>query len=377
MEKIGSGPKKRSICLLYNYGQHYRLGIFKLLNDDLSVDFYFGDKMDGVKKLDYDELSLFKKEMKNKKIIGPLYWQSGALSVLFKPYTDYIVLGEYFCLSTWVLAIIAPLYGKKVYFWTHGWYGKEGRIMSIIKKLFFKLADHIFLYGERAKKLMIQQGFNANRLHVIYNSLDYEKQIKIRSKLESNNLYRIIFKNDNPTIVFIGRLTKIKKLTMIIDAMKILKQGGIDVNVCFIGDGEEESTLESIAKKYGFEDRVYFTGALYDEEIIANYIYNAEVCVSPGNVGLTAMHSLVFGTPVITNNDFNSQMPEFEAIVEGVTGDFFMNNNIEDLALKIQSWVNPNVERGETRLACFQRIDKFFNPFYQLEVFKDVIKTVN
>ncbi|GAA0884217.1 hypothetical protein GCM10009120_28150 [Sphingobacterium siyangense subsp. cladoniae] len=372
-----SKPKEGNICLLYNYAQHYRLGIFKLLNDKLFVDFYFGDKMEGVKKLDYSKLSLFKKELKNKKIVGPLYWQSGALSVLFKPYTHYIILGEYFCLSTWLLAIMAPIYGKKVYFWTHGWYGKEGKVMSLIKKLFFKLADHIFLYGERAKKLMIQKGFDANRLHVIYNSLDYEKQIEVRSRLEPNDLYHNIFKNNFPSIVFIGRLTKVKKLTLIIDAMKILKQKGVNVNVCFIGEGEEKSVLESVANQYGLEDQVYFTGALYDEATIANYIYNADVCVSPGNVGLTAMHSLVFGTPVITNNDFNSQMPEFEAIVEGVTGDFFMDNNINDLALKIECWVNPNGVREKARLACFQRIDKLFNPFYQLEIFKNVIKTNN
>ena len=49
------------ICLIYNYAQHYRIGIFKLLDQELSCDFYFGDQMDDVKKLDYSELKNFKK----------------------------------------------------------------------------------------------------------------------------------------------------------------------------------------------------------------------------------------------------------------------------------------------------------------------------
>ncbi len=68
--------------------------------------------------------------------------------------------------------------------------------------------------------------------------------------------------------------------------------------------------------------RIWLYGACYDEEIIGELIFNAQLCVSPGNVGLTAMHSLVYGTPVITHNNFSNQSPEFEAIIDGKTGSF-------------------------------------------------------
>ena len=44
--------------------------------------------------------------------------------------------------------------------------------------------------------------------------------------------------------------------------------------------------------------------------------------VSPGNVGLTAIHSLSYGTPVLTHNNFNNQMPEVESIQPGFNGYF-------------------------------------------------------
>ena len=55
-------------------------------------------------------------------------------------------------------------------------------------------------------------------------------------------------------------------------------------------------------------------GECYSEETNAKLIYNADLCVAPGNIGLTAIHVMMFGCPAITHNDFKWQMPEFEAI---------------------------------------------------------------
>lgn len=366
---------KNNICLIYNYAQHYRLAIFKLLNDELGVDFYFGDKMGDVKKLDYEQLSHFKGELRNRKFLGPFYWQSGALSTLSKPYKHYIILGEYFCLSTWLIAILAPLFGKKIYFWTHGWYGKEYGFMRIFKKFFFSLADEIFLYGDRAKSLMIQEGFQENKLHVIYNSLNYREQVIIRKELQVSSVYQDIFCNRAPVLIFIGRLTAVKRLDWAIEAVSLLKDGGIDVNLCIIGDGVEKKSLNELITKRQIEERVKLIDGIYDENLIAKYIYNADICVSPGNVGLTAMHSLVFGTPVITNDDFNTQMPEFESIIDGETGTFFKNNDQNDFVLKIKSWIQKNGARRQViRESCYKQIDTFFNPDYQFKIINHVIK---
>ena len=53
--------------------------------------------------------------------------------------------------------------------------------------------------------------------------------------------------------------------------------------------------------------------------------------VSPGNVGLTAMHALVYGIPVISHSNAAAQMPEFEAITPGLTGELFKENDVFSL----------------------------------------------
>src|SRR5690606_29573060 len=92
-----------------------------------------------------------------------------------------------------------------------------------------------------AKNVMVKNGFPAHKLHVIYNSLDYEKQVKYRNLIDINIISETrnkLFKYSQlPIIVFVGRLTKHKKLDMIIDASKLLHDQGFKINTLFIGEG--------------------------------------------------------------------------------------------------------------------------------------------
>lgn len=362
----------KKTCLIYNYAQHYRKGIFKLLDYELSVDFYFGDKMDDVKKIDYTELKNFKNELQNIKLFSSIYWQKGAVKLVFKDYDKFILLGEYYCVSTWVILLINFLKKKKTYLWTHGWYGNESYLKKRIKKIFFNLSNGIFLYGDYAKELMIKEGFKENKLHVIYNSLNYEEQYFLRKNLNKSNIYKNHFKNDNPILIFLGRLTSIKKLDYLLKAQNILKQNNFEVNLVFVGDGAEKNNLRKEAVRLCLKSNVWLYGSSYNESEIGHLIYNADVCVSPGNVGLTAIHSLAFGTPVITHDNFANQMPEFEAINDGITGTFFKENDTKDLARKIKWWLT-NKDKNIVKNECFKVIDRFFNPNFQLAVIKKII----
>lgn len=358
------------LCLIYNYAQHYRTSIFKLIDQEFDCDFVFGDSMGDVKKMDYALLKGNVKEVHNKKL-GGAYFQKGVLKLLGQKYDKYIMLGETRCISTWIFLLLSKFYkNKNVYLWSHGWYGKETKFERIIKKMFFKLSDGIFLYGNYARELMIKEGFNKDRLFVIHNSLAYDKQLATRKQLKPTDIYNIHYGNNNPNLVFVGRLTEVKKLDMILHAMSKCKDKGEEYNLTLIGDGEKKEELEKLATELNLTKNVWFYGPCYNETELGGLIYNADLCVSPGNVGLTAMHSLVFGTPVITHNYFPLQMPEFESIREGETGTFFEHENIDSLTQKINEWFSTPRNREETRKMCMKEIDEYWTPYYQIEVLK-------
>jgi glycosyltransferase involved in cell wall biosynthesis len=359
------------ICLIYNFAQHYRTNIFMLMDSELPIDFVFGDKYLDVKKMDYSLLRNFKKEVKNITLIRkPIYYQKGILGILKEDYSSYLMLGETICVSTWLMLFLSIFYQKKIYLWTHGWYGKESRLKSFLKRIFFSMADGVFLYGNYAKELMIKEGIKEEKLHVIYNSLDYDKQLSLRKSLKPSRIYFDKFQNYNPNLIFVGRLTEIKRLDLLLFAIQKLNSESKKFNITFVGDGEKQQSLQKLAKELGLEKFVWFYGSTYNEEELSELIYNADLCISPGNVGLTAMHSMAYGTPVITHDDFANQGPEFEAIKDGSTGTFFSNGNIDSLIESISRWFSECPDRESVRKQCYEIIDTKYNPHVQLETFK-------
>jgi len=362
------------LCIIYNFAQHYRSNIFTLIDKTFNSDWVFGNSMGDVKKMDYALLRGKVTETHTKNIAAGWYWQPAVVKQLFKNYDHYILLGETRALSTWAFCALARILKpkKKVYFWTHGWYGKETKLESLIKKIEFKLPNGgIFTYGDRARKLMIEEGFKPKKIFAIHNSLLYDQQILIRKSLQPVSVYQEHFGNNNHNLFFVGRLTPVKKLDQILDAMVICNKRGLCYNITFIGDGTELDSLKQKTGNLGLTNQVWFYGACYDEKELSSLIYNADLCVAPGNIGLTAMHSMVFGTPCITHDDFSYQMPEFEAVKPYKTGTFFRRNDVQDLADKIDEWFRINSsERDSIRQYCMDEIDTNWNPYYQIEVLK-------
>ena len=286
-------------------------------------------------------------------------------------FDGFIFLGNPYFLSTWVASLILKVKRKPFYFWTHGLLKYETGIKGLIRRIFHKLPSGLLLYGNHAKKLLIQQGIKPMKLHVIYNSLNYKLQVQLRDSLSIDDLYTFksqLFNNPElPQLLFIGRLTKQKKLNQIIEAMYLLHQKGCYINLLVVGAGSEEQCLRKLILEKRLESSVIFYGASYDEEVNYKLIASSDICISPGEVGLTAIHSLGYGTPVITHCNFEEQMPEFEAIEGGITGDFFEQDNITDLVLKIQSWLSHHSDRVEVQKKCYNIIDTLYNPQFQRE----------
>ena len=370
--------KKSDICCVFNIGPHYREPIYKAMSENLNCHFYFGDRVDtDIKKFEYQKLDGFCGELQRKELFGGFHWQKGVVELINKEYTKFIVTGDPFCLSTWILAILCKLKKKKIVAWTHGWYGRENGIKKFVKKTFFKLFTHILTYNEYSLMLMKEEGFASEKLSCIANSLDSSRQKNIRENLHKTDIYTAHFENSFPIILYCGRIQKRKKINLLVDCVKKLKERNIDCNLVIVGKDVDGVDISTMVKSRGLENNVWEYGACYDEKVIGELFYNAAVCVSPGNVGLTSIHSLTYGCPVVTHDDLTTQMPEFEAIIDGVTGSFYKYGNNEDMLNKISFWLNIAEEKRETvRNTAFEEIDRKWNINSQICVLQKVLDTL-
>lgn len=367
------------ICCIFNIPSLYREKIYLDIDQTYECEWYFEQEENGINLFDTNKL---KKAhiLQHGKFISRFYTMKGLIGLVWskrKEYDSYLMVGTPMCVSLWVLCMLLKLFRSKskICYWTHGWYGKESLAERIIKKSFLKLADDIFVYGNYAKGLLVNQGFDEKRLHVIHNSLSYDVQMELRKQMQPTSVYADHFGNSNPVLIFIGRLTPIKQLDMLVQAVADMKTQGRMYNLVFIGDGPMRAGLEQSVENLNIKGQVWFYGACYDEKVNAELVYNADLCVAPGNIGLTAMHVLMFGCPALTHDDFRYQMPEFEAINPYHTGLFFKRGNQLSLNEKIDEWFRVNGEhRDYVRKLCYKEIDNQWNPMFQMNVIESVFK---
>jgi glycosyltransferase involved in cell wall biosynthesis len=381
-------------AIIYHYFASYRQPVFTKLMESKKIQFslYSGILSDiEIKKIDPD-ISLKKIDdgglrwffLKNKWFLkNKLLWQSGLITLMSKgDYDSVIFLGSPYHISTWFAAIVARFRKKKVFYWMHGVYKDKITFIDYFKLfVFYKIADGFFLYGRRAYNILNWHKVKPQEnIHIIYNSLDYEKSLEFRKMITEVDIYdyRVKYFNDKntPIVVFIGRLNSVKRLDMIIEAQNYLrlKYNKNFFNTLIIGDGEEKQKLEKLVDQYDLSKKVSFLGAIYDEEINSQALMYADLCITPGEIGLTAIHSLAYGTPVISHDNLNIQMPEIESINKGVNGDLYKYNSLEDLANVIENWLLAKPIKDQSLVNdCYKIIDDYYNPDYQLKIFESVL----
>jgi glycosyltransferase involved in cell wall biosynthesis len=358
------------VAVLYHYFAHYREAVIRELLDHGHHRYDFaGDTVDDGKGIKLTEAIPADRFIRARCLrFGPLMIQPRAIALaLSGRYDTLILLGNAMWPATWLAAILGRLRGKRVFFWTHGWQRREGGFKGAFRNAFYRLAHGLLLYGHNAKCVGLSCGFEPGRLHVIYNSLDYRQQERVRSTLDPESVAgrrRAMYGEGAETAVMaITRLQPAKRLGMLIDAAARCAGRGRPMSLLFVGDGPDRPRLETMARERGV--RAHFAGALYDERAIAECLAASDLCVIPGPAGLTVMHSLAYGTPFITNDDASTQMPEFEAVVHGVNGALYRAWEVDDLAAHMLACTQTPELRERGRLKSIEVIERFYNPVTQ------------
>tara|TARA_B100001769_G_C22110732_1_gene600777 strand:+ start:2978 stop:4108 length:1131 start_codon:yes stop_codon:yes gene_type:complete len=311
----------------------------------------------------------------------PLSWQHGLIKRLLKrDYNAVIMLGSVYYLTYWLVIPLLKAFQIPIIFWTHGFLGKDSRLMAGVRHLMYVQANSLLLYGEKAKQIMDSSGlYKGKKLYVIYNSLDYSALNSIDFSCKERDALRkeLYFHNELPLVVASGRVNKSKRFDKLIEALDLsIKEYGMLFNLLIIGDGPELKKLKEMARDRKIEQYINFVGAKYGVEAY-RFLIASDLSVIPGNVGLSAMHAMSAGLPVISHNEFSVQMPEHEAIIEGKTGSFYKNKDTYDLMKKIHLWAyNPRLLR-DAKACCKAIVKSKYSVDYQREIIKDCLLSLD
>lgn len=363
----------KKISIIYHHFPHYRAAVLRALADSKNFEYHFYGSTN-----DYLGIKAFKGD--EKVTINPIKFinnEKGKMDIadfdeaVSSKYSATIIIGNPNMWGSWKAQSLAKRNGLSTAYWTHGWLKKENFIKSKIRNFYFNRADKVLTYGERAKFIADQTGFDTNKIQVIWNSLDFslqtEKYNKYKDFSRTQLKAMIGMPTDKPILLTISRITDLCHYEWLVEALNYLNSNNKqEFIIWMIGTGPALSKLKALASSYNVV--LYDQGEIYEEDEIAKHIMAADIVVSPGKLGLTGMHALAYGTPVVTHKNFDLQMPEVEAIVENVNGSYFKYGDFHDLANQLVNFYSNNSNKNNIRELCRNSLIGRFTPEDQVKL---------
>ncbi len=148
---------------------------------------------------------------------------------------------------------------------------------------------------------------------------------------------------DSIVALFVGRLTEIKNIGLLINVWKILSEKKLSITLLIIGEGEQKNKLQKMVEQFGIEDHVRFLGPVYGDELILSYAL-ADIFV---------LSSLYDNFPQVVNEAMASGLPVVATdvggvalqVVDGETGYLVPSGDTQAFADKLEQLIRDEKKR--------------------------------
>ena len=144
-------------------------------------------------------------------------------------------------------------------------------VYTAINSLALKKFDYYIAISDTFKEMLINRGFNGNKIFVVYNGIDLDGEMNYVTRKEFLSRYNIS-EEDKIIVGIIARLDLVKDHETFIKAAKIVIEQREDVLFLIAGTGNEEKRLKSLVEEMGLENQIFFLGFVKDQYSFFNAI---------------------------------------------------------------------------------------------------------
>lgn len=141
-----------------------------------------------------------------------------------------------------------------------------------------------------------------------------------------------------PVFLFVGRMMWYKGIRIILDALKMLMDGGKDFRMVFVGTGNEKEEICSYSSALGLDAKVFFAPAIHDRNLIRAWYCRADLFLFPSTFdtnGLVVREAAACALPSVLVGGSCAA----ENVQDGVNG-FLIEENAASMAALLQKLCN-------------------------------------
>lgn len=207
-----------------------------------------------------------------------------------------------------------------------------GRLIHACERLMARLARAVVVPSPEMAQMLGERGWPVDKIFVVPHGFEAAGFDAWRALPDADREQQIAQLRDEligpapgPVIVFAGRLSRVKGIHMLIDAMAAIVAEHPDARLVVLGVGfpgtDEGARVVGHIATLGLSDRVHVYNAYLDSMTVACHFAMADVCVFPSTFepfGLVSLEAMSLASPVVLGPGFSRRIstgPDGEPLV--------------------------------------------------------------
>lgn len=242
-----------------------------------------------------------------------------------------------------------------------------------INLLSLKSIDYYIGVSKKFHDMMVERGFQSDKVFTIYNGIDVKNVPKTIKKEDFLKKYGIETDENTVVVGILARLHPVKGVDVFLrGAKKVLEQRD-DVIFLIGGDGIEKDNLIELANDLGISEKVYFLGFIEKPYDFLNSLDINTITSFSESFTYTILEGGILKKPIVASNVGGLN----DLVIENKTGLLFEAGNEELLCQKLLKLIDNKEMRTRFGNNLYQSIcDKFSSSKMadkQISIYKEIL----
>jgi glycogen(starch) synthase len=182
--------------------------------------------------------------------------------------------------------------------------GPGSEVVSHLEWATSQKVDRIVTVSCAMQEDLVKHGWEKSKISVVWNGVDPARYNPAKSKPDEVEAVRERYgiKPEDKMVLFLGRLTWVKGVTNLVQAMPMVLQEFPNAKLVILGKGEQQNDMTELANRLGIKEKIACRFEFVPEKERILHYAAADVCIFPSTYepfGIVSLEAMSMAKPII------------------------------------------------------------------------------